>query len=283
MNNVKSFFLKSGERSIFCTLFGNTSKVTSYTIIFLPLFEERMWSQRIAYNFAQNMSETGQLVLMWDYYGYGESDGDSEDFSLKYCIDDIRTIINYMISEYCISTYNFLGIRTGCSIAFHIILDNNFAVNKLVLWAPITDIKAYVFKALRSTISTQSYVFKKIVANRDTILEELLRNGNCIRDGYILNHIDGYRIGKLFYEEIVISKNVGLPINNELPILYLDIIPADKEGLKNKMAEEKQKSLVNQKNVLYHIETEREFWLNCLDYSQISDNLNSLTVQWLQQ
>lgn len=281
MNKVKSFFLKSGERSIFCTLIGDTSKVTSYTIIFLPLFEERMWSQRIAYNFAHNMSETGQLVLMWDYYGYGESDGDSEDFSLKYCIDDIRTIINYMISEYCISTYNFLGIRTGCCIAFHIILDNNFVVNKLVLWAPITDIKAYVFKALRSTISTQSYVFKKIVANRDTILEELLKNGNCIRDGYILNHIDGYRIGKLFYEEIVITK-VGLPINEELPILYLDIVPADKEGLKNKIAEEKQKSLVNQKNVLYHIETEREFWLNCLDYSQISDNLNSLTVQWLQ-
>lgn len=281
MSKIRNFFMKSGDRHIFCSMIGEPRDSKVCMLIFLPLFEERMWSQRVAFNFALKIAENGNPVLMWDYYGYGESDGDSEDFTLHDCCKDTRIIIEYLKSEYRFSSFNFLGIRTGCGIACHVLSQDATDVEGAVFWAPVIDLKNFIFNALRSTITTQSFVFKKIVANRDIILSELMQIGNCSRGGYILNHIDGYRIGKKFYEEILYSSVIGLPNEEDISKLYLDVLPKGKEALLKKIKDEQEEKLMGIPNTSYVIETDKEFWVNSMNYDQTSEKLYSITMEWL--
>jgi hypothetical protein len=279
---IKNFFLDSGEEKIFCSIFGDPKSAKKCIFIFLPLFEERMWSQRVAFNFAVEAAARDNLVIMWDYYGYGESDGDSEDFTLHKCWADTCEIIKYLKSEYEFKEFNLLGIRTGCGIICDILNQGLQNITRIVFWAAIQDLKNFIFNALRSTISTQSYVFKKIVANRDTILNELLLSDECSRGGYILNHIDGYRIGKRFYEEIVALEDMILPQGNNILINYLEIVPSGKHGLLANIKEARQKEFAGRSNISHSIVIDREFWMNNSDYSQRSDKLYAATIEWLE-
>jgi hypothetical protein len=278
---IKNFFLDSGEKKVFCNILGDPKSAKKCIIIFLPLFEERMWSQRVAFNFAVEAAARDNLVVMWDYYGYGESDGDSEDFTLHKCWLDTFEIIKYLKSKYEFKEFSLLGIRTGGGIICDILNQGLLDITRTVFWSPILDLKNFIFNALRSTISTQSYVFKKIVANRDTILNELLLLGECSRGGYILNHIDGYRIGKRFYKEVVALGDMVLPQNNNILINYLEIISPEKERTLANIKAAMEKEFAGRFNISYSVMVDREFWINNLDYSQRSDKLYSETLEWL--
>ncbi len=283
MSEIKSFFLNSGERKIFCNIFGTQQRTQTCILIFLPLFEERMWCQRIAFNFACQLAKNGTLAVMWDYYGYGESDGDSENFTLHGCHVDTLRIMEHLNSEYGISVFNLLGIRTGCGVVCHMIEQGLPDVSSLTLWAPIIDLKGFLFNALRSTISTQSYVFKRIVANRNTIIEELVKFGECSRGGYVLNHIDGYRIGKQFYQEVISTDHINLPKNDSISILYLQIVSPSKKNFLEKIKSEQEKSMEGCLNVSYEIISDREFWINSRDYSQTSERVYAMTMEWIRK
>ena len=283
MMKIQSFMLDSGGDNIFCSLFGESSANTSVcTIIFLPLFEERMWSHRIAYNFALQLAQKNNPVLIWDYFGYGESDGDSEDFTIGRCCQDTEGIIENLKKNHGFSDFIFLGIRTGGGIACHVINGISGHISGLVLWAPLMDFKGVVLKSLRSTISTQSYVFKKIVANRETILDELAKSGKCERDNYILNHIDGYRIGMGFYEEIMNFPKIDIPNKADLPIIYIDVIPQAKEAIFQKNEQAQREAFCDYYELTYNYVADREFWLNSKDFEQYSGKLYSKTMEWLE-
>ncbi len=280
MDDIKTLFLDSNGKKILCNIFSGLNTKNSCILFFLPLFEERMWSQRIAFNFARLCATKGILIVMWDYYGYGESDGDSEDFTVQRCSEDTMIILDYLKSEYGITSYSFLGIRSGCGIVCNIIKKELLYPSNLVLWAPVIDLKSYVFNALRSTISTQSHVFRRVVANREVILNELLKQGKCSREKYLLNHIDGYRIGRTFYEEIISFNEVDLSLIADIPILFLDVFPLNKKTMFETIKKNQDKKMGGINNIFYENVIDSEFWINRMDYSQVSPEAYEKILRW---
>ncbi len=275
---VESFFHSTGNGQIFCTIVGQMIEGKECLIYLAPFFEERMWTQRIAFNFARSFFEnTGQPVLIFDYYGYGESDGDSEDFSLNRCQHNLQNLLDFIQKKYNVSCFSLWGIRTGAFLALYL-HQQIPSINSLLMWAPVLDLKKFIYQQLRSTIASQGTIFKKIIATRDVILQELIESGKCERDGYLLNHIDGYRIGKTFWQEIVESGSIDNgSLTHDVPTLFLDIMPP--KGRKAKSKEPEYQEGGNQ-NLVYDNVDANSFWDYGLDYSQKADIVYSASLAW---
>lgn len=280
MSSIKNFYLNTGQGDIFCTLFESAVATNECIIGFYPLFEERMWSQRIIFNFAKYMMNKGKSVLLFDYYGYGESDGDSEDFSLNRCCQDMDKIIDFLKDKYAFSKYVLWGTRTGCVPVMKILDAFTEKISSIILWDPVFEIEKHIFKELRSTISTQSYVFKKILATRDVIVDELREKGECVRKGYVLNHVDGYRIGKEFYGEVITFGKEAILKKHNCPKLIVNIIPPAKLENLQALKEMQETKLNDVSELTYEMIAERQFWLNSRDYSQVSDEVYEVSGRW---
>lgn len=277
MDNINSFFYDTGKGQLFCTLIGNPSTSKTCTIYLAPLFEERMWSQRVAFNFALELwKNLRQPVFMFDYFGYGESDGDTEDFSLLRFRQDLRQILTLLEKKYGFLHFILWGIRTGCALAIES-LSINSSIVSFVLWSPLLNLKDYVYSQLRSTLASQTAVFRKIHAKRDDILNELLEHGKCEREDYLLNHIDGYRIGKAFYQETLQWDHNNLTQKQNIPALLVDIISS--KGSKNSSGLTELQKNSNEKLTYQKVEA-NPFWLDGRDYSQTSEEVYRISLQW---
>jgi hypothetical protein len=276
---VESFFHDTGEGRIFCTLVGSLQQSGEVFVYFSPLFEERMWAHRIAFNFARELWDARHCaVLMFDYYGYGESDGNSEDFSLSRCARDVENLV-FLLKERGASRFFWWGIRTGCAVAIAC-MGAAPNVSSAVFWAPIVDLNKYIRNSMRSTMAGQYMLFKKVVARSETILKELSEQGACVREGYTLNYIDGYRFGKALYEEIA-RGNGGPPcglLTAPSLILYM-------EQIANNQRKAQIGDLFNENQVCSNVErrsiAERPFWTIGQDYFQRTNALYGATLEWL--
>lgn len=278
MTDIKSFFHQANGNNIFCTTIGDLNKADSCVIYFSPLFEERMWVQRIAFNYACDFWNKFNIpVFIFDYYGYGESDGESEDFSFEQCKNDWAEIAAFLGDNYQIHDFIFWAIRTGSNIALYN-LDSIVSVSKIILWFPIFDLQKYIFSELRSVISFQSSVYKKILVNRDKIIEDVLSSGECIRDTYAMNNIDGYRFGKTFLEEV---HNLG-PINHISKINRPSLIINTESKSKKPLSIENQISGIPDKNDLIFSTSVNApaFWKYSQNYSQRLNNIFNITSDW---
>ena len=275
--NIENFFHDTGNGRIFCTLIGPTIATNTCLIYFSPLFEERMWSQRIAFNFAQDLAAQGKYtVLIFDYYGYGESEGEAEEFTLARCRKDVESLIS-VLQQKGFSHFAFWGIHTGCAVALSSIsLDRK--ISSIVLWAPVFNLKDYIYDGLRATIATESAMFKQVLATRNTILEELMTLDKCVREGYQFNYLDGYRFGRDFYQE-----TINIDYDQELkkvnfPTLLINIDTLQSINVKNRVIDIE----LQQKNNLKYIQVNfRKFWLIGRDYSQRAEPFFKASIEWL--
>lgn len=276
---INNFFHEIGKRRIFCTLISPLVFSEKCIIYFSPIFEERMWCHQTAFNFARELAGShGYNVLMFDYFGYGESDGNPEDFSMENCRIDIKELLTLMKKK-GVSRFILWGIRTGCAIAL-MAMKGCERVTSALLWAPVMDLQKYLFESLRSTMTAQFWLFKKSIVKRETILEELINNGQCKRDGYVLNYVEGYRFGKSFYLETL---NLDHDFNlNQIPfpILIIETILNNINNIKPMKLEDKKEYNENP-NITYYQIPERKFWLINDYYSQRTDTIYQVSQEWL--
>ncbi len=279
---VQNFFHDTGAGRIFCTLIGSADSAQECVIYFSPLFEERMWAQRIAYNFAIDLAaDEKRAVLMFDYYGYGESDGDAEDFTLAQCRVAVESLLA-LLRKRGMSRFACWGIRTGCAVALAS-LPPGISLSSAYFWAPVFNLQEYVFDSLRATIAAQYMIFNKSLVTRDIILEELVKTGKCVREGYVLNYIEGYRFGDLFYKEVLsMGHDPGLDLI-ECPVLLAEVVnPAAMRGTKSENAPHAGKATVDNTKVSCMRVAERKFWVIGRDYCQRADALYNATHGWLE-
>jgi len=279
---VQNFFHDTGAGRIFCTLIGSPDVSEECVIYFAPLFEERMWAHRIAYNFALDLAADKQrAVLMFDYYGYGESDGDAEDFTLARCRATVESLLA-LLRKRGMSRFSCWGIRTGCAVALAS-LPSGISLSGAFFWAPVFNLQEYVFDSLRATIAAQYMIFNKSLVTRDIILEELVKTGKCVREGYVLNYIEGYRFGDLFYKEVLsMGLEPGLDLI-ECPVLLAEVVnPAATRGTSSEKAPHEGKAAADTTKVSCMRVAERKFWIIGRDYCQRADALCNATHGWLE-
>jgi len=195
----RPFFLRVDEKPLFGMIYYPESGARDGVIICDSLFEEKFWCERVCANLGRYLAERGIAVLSFDYYGYGNSGGDSEDVTVVGLLDDIDYACNYM-SELGISSLSLVGIRWGGGLAIEV-AEKRSDVGNVFLVEPVVDWKKELMNALRANVAGQYAIFKKAVMTRDEIVRRLKSGDDCTYNGYRMNNIDGYIISRDFFEQ----------------------------------------------------------------------------------
>jgi len=158
-----------------------------------PFAEEKLWAHRVFVSMARDLAGEGMPVLRFDYRGYGDSEGEFEQFTPADHVADIHAAVaELQRRQPTVSRIHLLGLRYGATLAVLAAAENP-AIGRLVLWDPVIDMAQYLQDQLRSNLTTQMVLHGKVIANRDELVSR-------IRAGEFVN-IDGYDLGNPFFDQ----------------------------------------------------------------------------------
>lgn len=198
-----------------------------------PIFEEKLHSHRILVNFARFAAGNGISVLRFDYRGDGESDGLFEHASISSRISDISTAIGFVKREMNPSKIFLLGLRFGATLSM-LYPDVDGAVTSRVAWAPIIDPKKYFHDTLRVNVTSQTIVYKKVIHNREQLIDRISKGGTV--------NIDGYELGNPLWDEANNIDPAAMIPRNGKPALVVHISPSGRadKGLSEFISKDEQ-------------------------------------------
>ncbi len=154
--------------------------------------EERFWSQRLVVRTARLLAKAGYVSLRFDLAGQGESDGDYEDQTLRSRVEDVGSALRVLQQQAAGLTTGAIGVRLGSALSVLAAVD--FHVGWLSLWEPVLDLRDYLQGQLRINIATQMVMHKRVLRNREGLVEDLRAGGRV--------SINGFMLAKAFYEEM---------------------------------------------------------------------------------
>lgn len=103
-----------------------------------PAGSEYVHAHRTMRNLALRLSKAGLHVLRFDYYGTGDSAGDSDEGNpLRWC-DDIEAAMSELKDMTGAMQVTLIGLRFGANLAARVAGRDLRGVEALVLWEPLT-------------------------------------------------------------------------------------------------------------------------------------------------
>lgn len=263
------FYLENGAQRLFCIQYNPAGRAKCGLVLCHPFAEEKLWAQRVFVSFARLLARNGYCVLRVDYRGHGDSEGDFSDGTIDTRLADIHCALDHLKTQLngdasvCLA-----GLRLGATLA-SIAAETRDDVDYLVLWEPIVNGDAYMRQLLRINIATQTAVFKQVVNNTDALIRKLHGNETV--------NIDGYEIGREFYEQLI---EVDLLQGRRAfrgDALLVSIV-------RNPEKVNKQFLRLNQQfqKIRHSTVVEEPFWNSVPAYCQKADNLFRTTLQWLE-
>lgn len=278
MINEKAIFFREGDRPLFGMMYRPESKgVTSDSpprhrrgvVVCGSLFEEKFWCERVLSNLGRHLADRGYEVLVFDYFGYGNSSGQSIDVdvnSLEQDVDDACALL----AASGVTHISLLGVRWGAALACRTAredVDSIFLINPVKKWYP--EFK----KALRANVAGQYAIFRKTEMTREEIIEELSSGGDCLRSGYRMNNLEGYYFSRSFLEQ---SQKMEIPseIHGAVKTVTVFTIPEKKTaGTRgsDQLALDLQAAGVNCDHV--PLADENAFWINNEVFTSVTPGL----------
>ncbi len=189
----KHFFFKNDGKRLFGFLHSPDESRKTGFLFCNPFIEEKVRSQRLYVNFARHLASAGYPVLRFDYMGYGDSEGAFEDATMESMIADTVKAREILLDNTRVEACCLFGGRLGGTIAA-LASRQDTSARGLLLWDPIVDGYAYIYKSLRANLAMQTMRHKKILYKRERLME-MLRSGEHV-------NIDGYLISGPFLKSI---------------------------------------------------------------------------------
>ena len=184
----RHFFLHRDERTLYCLEYLPEQPTPRQhgVILCKPIWGERIRTHRVFTNLARLLAKQGYSVITCDYYGDGNSQGDTLDLTFHGMVQDTVSLSHYFKEKHGVTLYSLIGLRIGATVAMSAAkrLED---VEIMILIDPILDLAGYLKDALRINLSNQMAVHKKILKNRDSLIQDI-RNG-------IPANMDGFLIG----------------------------------------------------------------------------------------
>lgn len=213
------FFLKKNKKSIYCSEYLPQSTLDKKHAIILckSIWGERIRTSRIFVNLARLLSKQGFTVITCDYFGDGNSEGDTLDLCFQDMVGNVYELHRYVSKKHKIETFSLVGFRVGanCAVNAEKFLRPN--LEKMVLIEPIMDLNEYLKTKLRSNLSNQMVIYKKIVKNREVLINEIKR-------GTPVN-IDGSLIGKRLWESFESVSPLSVDSEFDRDVLIISLSP----------------------------------------------------------
>lgn len=130
-----------------------------------PGIKYRLAPNRLNVNLAGRLTKEGISFFRFDYMGHGDSDGNFEDSTIETRLSDIRCAINYLRIRSGVKKVGLLGVRIGATLAA-LKCAKDSEIDFLILISPLIEGKAYIDQCLRSNLTTQISMYKKIIRDR---------------------------------------------------------------------------------------------------------------------
>jgi exosortase A-associated hydrolase 2 len=112
-------------------------------VICNPFGQEYLRAHRSLRELANRLAGEGFHVLRFDYYGCGDSAGDSDEATLEQWLQDISAAIAEVKEASASPRFALVGLRLGATLSA-LLADRRGDVERLVLWDPIHDGAAYL-------------------------------------------------------------------------------------------------------------------------------------------
>jgi uncharacterized protein len=114
----------------------NVSRVRA-ALLCHPMDNEQVFAYRTMRQLAARLVRAGFHVLRFDYFGTGDSYGDTAEGDLASWCGDIETAIEELKDIAGATKVNLVGLRLGANLSGRVAAHRREEINKLVLWEPL--------------------------------------------------------------------------------------------------------------------------------------------------
>lgn len=114
----------------------NFSKVRA-VLICHPMDNEQVFAYRTMRQLAARLVRAGFHVLRFDYFGTGDSYGDTGEGDLASWCGDIETAIQELKDITGATKVDLVGLRLGANLSARVAAEQPKQISRLVLWEPI--------------------------------------------------------------------------------------------------------------------------------------------------
>jgi uncharacterized protein len=115
----------------------------SNIVICQPIGHEYIYCHRALRQLATGLSDSGFPVLRFDYYGCGDSSGESEEGRLTQWLDDVSSAITEIRKITNNRKTCLVGVRLGAGLSY-LTSAQRFDVGCVVLWDPVLSGNGYL-------------------------------------------------------------------------------------------------------------------------------------------
>ncbi len=122
----------------------------SGVVLCYPFGQEYVRSHRSYQKLATQLSQSGFHVLRFDYYGSGDSSGDSDAGTMRQWEGDIMAAILELQDSADIEQVSLVGLRLGATLAARLgARETGNRIKNVVLWEPVISGSEYIAELLR--------------------------------------------------------------------------------------------------------------------------------------
>jgi alpha/beta superfamily hydrolase len=219
------FFLENNDKKIYTVRYDPENKKSNTGIILAkPIWGERIRTHRIFTNLARTICKEGFFTITCDYYGDGNSYGETRELSFDGMVDDLNRLFSFTENEIHIKDFILIGFRLGADAAMRC-AEKNENIKKLILIEPVLDLPGFLMAALRANLTNQFTVYKKVIKNRESLIEDLKND--------IPVNIDGFLIGKKFWSSFENNNIRNFVFNFDKSVKILELLKKNKRPRKD--------------------------------------------------
>ena len=188
----------------------------SSVLLVKPGYEDREVSVRLADHLIWVVRNDGFAVYEFDFYGTGESEGETGSGRIRYWVEDCSAMMKYVQRKCGHSKIHLIGMRLGASIAMEV--SRGFEPHSLVLLDPVLNGRAYLSELKRRSYGTLG--IKDTSSNpypeNDSHIEEL-KSINMVTSASKVRFAHMVKGGKLFGAQEAIAKSYGIKVHKYDP------------------------------------------------------------------
>jgi alpha/beta superfamily hydrolase len=268
-NETPQFFLNRNGSRLFSIFHAAGSPAASdRAVVFCaPLFEEKLWSHRVFVNCARYFATRGISSLRFDYFGDGESEGRFENATVQSRMADVEDAVAFCREQSGATKVYVLGLSYGATIGTCAALrDSN--VTAAIAWSPVMDGQRYASEVLRAHLSAQMVVHRKIIHDREALVQQIL-SGRPV-------DVEGYEIDKALYEGMTSIDLAAALKKADKPVLIAQIAPTERVESQYSML-----AALGNSNVEFRAFRETRFWTQQKNVFPPCEQLFAQTAQWL--
>lgn len=146
---MQAFYFGEPSRQLFGALHepAITPANPRVVVVCAPLWQEGVRAHRALRQMSARLAKAGLYAFRFDYYGAGDSAGDTHEGDLAQWLADLTTAIEAASRARGVSRVTLLGLRFGATLAA-LTAAARSDVDRLVLWEPVVEGRQYIEQAL---------------------------------------------------------------------------------------------------------------------------------------